>query len=141
MNLFKPHPKKHLNLNNDFKVMDIQTIAKRRRELTRKNFPSEAWFIKLMNEHLISGYRRNMPILSRFFGDFVWRKHKIVIEIDGKSHCGKEAYDKTRDDLIRSFGITVIRIKFNDTSAAMEAVEFLKSKGLRKRTVFVANNH
>ena len=139
--IFKPYSKKHSRLESEFKVMDLSTIAKRRRELTRKNFPSEAWFIGLMNEHGISSYRRNMPIASRFFGDFVFRSLGIVIEIDGRSHVGKEDYDSRRDNFIRSLGIILLRINMGDNDAAIAAIEFLKKSGVRINFNFKAKSH
>ena len=107
--------------------MDLEKMAKRRRELTRKDFPSEVWFMKLLNEHGLFGYRRNMPIASRFFGDFVWRRLGTVVEIDGKSHIGKEEYDRKRDKFIESLGIKIYRIKMNDFDSAMLVINEIKS--------------
>lgn len=100
----------------------------RRRELNKKNFPSEAWFEKLLNEHSITRYTRNWCIDRRFFGDFVWIANKLVVEIDGSSHDGKEDYDRMRDKRMESLGYTVKRIRFGDRKEATEVIKFLKHK-------------
>ena len=103
-----------------------ETLRQRRRELNEKNFPSEAWFERALNQHKISGYLRNYPIDGRFFGDFVWRKEKIVVEIDGSSHNGKEEYDKMRDNRMKNIGYKVYRIRFNDNGRMHKVIELLK---------------
>lgn len=106
-------------------LLNRKTIRKRRHELNRKNFPSETWFEKLLYEKGLGGYQRNYPLLNRFFGDFVWVKEKIVVEIDGSSHEGKESYDKRRDFALACEGYVVHRIRYHDMVLAKEILEKL----------------
>lgn len=80
--------------------------------LNESKFKSEEWFKKELE---LSGiklqYTQNHPILKRFFADFYFEKHRLVVEIDGSSHNGKEAYDKRRDYLFQQADYKVIRIK------------------------------
>lgn len=106
----------------------------RRNELNRKQFPSEVWFKKKLDARQLRSYRRNVPLLGRYFGDFVFREKKIVIEIDGKSHNGKEDYDKARDEFLAKHGYRVFRIKFGDTLVANQVLFELEKLITRRRT-------
>ena len=46
--------------------------------------------------------------------DFISRKLKLIIEVDGYSHNFKQGEDKKRDDLFLKYGYTVLRKKEND---------------------------
>lgn len=118
--------------------MDRKTILKRREELNKANFPSEVWFGKRLAMHGIGDYERNWPLLNRFFGDFVFIAFKLVIEIDGQSHEGKEGYDRMRDEALRLKGWRVIRIRAYDHVDGELAIErirvILKAPDLRTQT-------
>lgn len=86
----------------------------RRAKLNEANYPSEVWFMGMLNAHGLTGYERNYPLLTRFFGDFVFIGRKLIVEIDGQSHAGKEDYDKLRDDTLRAHGWRVLRIRAYD---------------------------
>lgn len=95
-------------------MLSRKTCRKRTRELNQKNFPSEAWFEKILFCYGVGGYKRNPSLLKKYFGDFVWFNEKIVIEIDGASHIGKEEYDKKRDEDLTTAGFKVCRIRMGD---------------------------
>ena len=68
---------------------------------------------------------RNKDLIGIYFGDFVWRKAKLVVEIDGSSHNGKEEYDRQRDERLGKHGYRVLRIKHGDTNRAEEVLEII----------------
>jgi very-short-patch-repair endonuclease len=107
--------------------MDSKTIRERKYALNTKRFPSEIWFERHLTEAKIKGYRRNVCLECRFFGDFVFNKSKLVIEIDGASHSGKRDYDKSRDTLLKHFGYTVIRVRYNNSKDLAKALSFVKA--------------
>lgn len=53
---------------------------------------------------------RQKPI-DRYIVDFYCSKLKLVIEIDGDSHIGKEQEDKERQSEIEKLGITFLRFE------------------------------
>ena len=108
------------------KQMPNSLIKERRDSLNRSTFPSEMWFLKLLKTNNMFSCRRNVCIDRRFFGDFVWQRQKIVVEIDGRSHDGKEAYDDMRDKHLISLGFQVLRIKHFDKATALQVIEQLK---------------
>lgn len=107
-------------------MLTEKTQRKRTRELNQKNFPSEAWFERLLFEFEVTGHSRNPPLIGKYFGDFVWFSHGIVVEIDGISHIGKEEYDKRRDDELRAAGFKVCRIKMGDRDHAERVIRRIK---------------
>lgn len=129
-------------------MMDKRTIKKRRGELNAKNFPSEKWFIKqLESRNLHIHVERNYPLLNKYFGDFVWIRLRLVVEIDGSSHDKKKDYDDYRDGLLKKNGWDVVRLKYpcksnelNDffytygmkIKAHIERMDYRKSKRLIK---------
>jgi hypothetical protein len=63
-----------------------------------------------------AGYEMNkvtvpLPKGGRYLLDFAHREAKVNIEIDGKSHVGREKLDALRDEYLRFLGWKVIRIK------------------------------
>ncbi|MBK6525225.1 MAG: endonuclease domain-containing protein [Crocinitomicaceae bacterium] len=65
---------------------------------------------ELRNKKFPVKFRRQHP-LGKYIADFYCHKLKLVIELDGNIHLKPEvnACDKIREDVIRSFGLTVIR--------------------------------
>lgn len=100
----------------------------RRDELNQKQFPSEVWFLRELQKYKIEGFRRNVCLGGRFFGDFVWRQKKIIVEIDGSSHNGKQEYDSMRDGYLESLGYQVLRIPFGSHERMNEVINILRNK-------------
>ncbi len=62
----------------------------------------------------LGGYKfvRQFPI-GPYFADFLCRKHRLVVEIDGSQHVDN-AYDRVRDEFMRDAGFSVIRFWSTD---------------------------
>ena len=60
--------------------------------------------------------------VNQFVIDFYAPKIKLAIEVDGSSHIGKEAYDKSRQEYIEDFGIEFIRFTNEDVIGNMNKV-------------------
>lgn len=55
-------------------------------------------------------WRRQAPLIG-YYADFYCPKLKVIIEIDGGSHIGHEAYDAERDLKMRQvLGLRTVRI-------------------------------
>ena len=60
-----------------------------------------------------SGYQfYRQKILHHYMVDFYCPKLKLVIEIDGTSHDGKQEYDEHRDKILGSYGLKILH--YND---------------------------
>ena len=57
---------------------------------------------------------RRQHVVEGFVVDFYCDEHKIAIEVDGGIHNNRLDYDNAREDVIRSEGITLVRIKNED---------------------------
>jgi very-short-patch-repair endonuclease len=108
--------------------LPFDLVTQRTIILNKSNFKSELWFIKFLDDVILNiDFRRNFPILNRFFADFYFDKLKLVIEIDGKSHDDSKEYDDKRDALFRKRSLTVIRIKHGDATKAKEVINNIVS--------------
>ena len=63
--------------------------------------------------------------LYYFIADFYCAEKKLVIELDGKIHEGREEYDENRDLIIREMGLTVVRFKNHEIENAIDFVKLL----------------
>jgi len=57
--------------------------------------------------------------------DFFCSKLKLIIEIDGESHIGKEEYDRERQDDLESIGLTFLR--FDDLEVRYNLDDVIKT--------------
>lgn len=69
------------------------------------------------------GYQfyRQKPI-GEYIVDFFCAKLKLVIEIDGESHFGKEKQDKEKTAFLESVGLTVMRFDDDQVKQGLEYV-------------------
>jgi len=54
-------------------------------------------------------WRRQHPVLG-YIVDFYCASMRLVIEVDGSSHKGREEYDEKRDKALKHFNFTVVRM-------------------------------
>ncbi|MBX3018012.1 MAG: DUF559 domain-containing protein [Bdellovibrionaceae bacterium] len=105
----------------------IELLRQRCNKLNHSNFPSERWFMTAAEKHFATfpvrvRCSRNHPALGVFFIDFFFRRGRLAIEIDGRSHDGKKEHDEWRDGLLTRAGNRVIRIKHGDENALHAAL-------------------
>ena len=53
-------------------------------------------------------------VIGFYIADFFFFDSLLIIELDGEIHADRVAYDKRRDDWLRGYGFTIIRIKNKD---------------------------
>jgi very-short-patch-repair endonuclease len=66
-------------------------------------------------------FSRQMPIAG-YYGDFVCRAKRLVVELDGSQHGNAETYDADRTSALESAGYRVIRFWNNDLTSNMDGV-------------------
>jgi very-short-patch-repair endonuclease len=66
-------------------------------------------------------FRRQHPI-GPYIVDFFCHESKLVIELDGQSHEGKEHYDNRRQQYLESQGYRVFRVLNDDVLDDVDAV-------------------
>lgn len=88
-------------------------LKQRAREMRNNSTKGEIKFWCELLRKKQTGYKfYRQKIINHFIVDFYCAKLKIVIEIDGTSHEGKEEYDKRRESVLESLELKVIR--YND---------------------------
>ena len=66
-------------------------------------------------------FRRQQPIGS-YVVDYFCEEARLVVELDGRSHDGRERHDAAREAYLRSRGLRVLRILNDDLWTNREAV-------------------
>jgi very-short-patch-repair endonuclease len=75
-------------------------------------------------------------VLGPYIADVLIPNLKVVVEVDGKSHIGREAYDLHRDAFLRSRGFRVLHIKnedvWMDLCGALKNIETFAGHGVQR---------
>ena len=66
-------------------------------------------------------FRRQVPI-GPFIADFLCADARLIIELDGDSHEGKEEYDRERTKFLEEHGYRVLRFENREVFEDMEEV-------------------
>lgn len=119
-------PVRNRRKDNEMKPLSLEEQVRRRNELNAKNYPSERWMERLLKSCEVGEWRRNICLEGRYFGDFVWRSARVVIEVDGAVHAGKADYDQRRDKFLSSRGWRIFRIVAYDEKGALCLLGSLK---------------
>lgn len=66
--------------------------------------------------------------IENYIVDFICRKQKLIIEIDGASHQHKTEEDKIRDERLTNLGYQIIRVDegevLNDLNNIIKTIEY-----------------
>ena len=84
--------------------------TERARSLRQQENPAEASIWLVLRNRQLGGFKfvRQLPI-GPYYGDFVCRAERLVVEIDGSQHVESE-YDRRRDAFMAWKGYAVLRI-------------------------------
>jgi len=90
----------------------------------RKNMTlSEILLWQQLKKKQVLGYdfHRQKPI-DEYVVDFYCPRLKLVLEIDGDSHDGKEDADRIRQEKLESLGLTILRFWDSDVKSNVDGV-------------------
>jgi very-short-patch-repair endonuclease len=89
----------------------MDTTANARR-LRQAQTLAEKTLWNLVRNRRLGGFRflRQAPI-DRYFADFVCEAAKVIVELDGAAHEGREEYDACRTETLELFGYVVLRFR------------------------------
>jgi len=76
-------------------------------------------------------FRRQQPI-GPFIADFACYSHRLIVEIDGLTHDGREQYDEERDEWFRQRGWHVLRATDDEVLENLDGVVAAILIALRK---------
>ena len=88
------------------------------RSMRRKPTASEGalWAVLRSREHM--GFRvKRQVVLGRYVADFVVPSVRLVVEVDGSAHYGREGADAMRTRNLEFLGYSVIGVNYSCRSA------------------------
>jgi very-short-patch-repair endonuclease len=87
--------------------MDATANARRLRQAQTL---AERTFWNLVRNRRLGGFRFLRQVaIDRYFADFVCEAAKVIVELDGETHEGREDYDACRTETLELFGYVVLR--------------------------------
>lgn len=90
-------------------TMDKTAYARR---LRQDQTLAEKVLWKLVRNRRLSGFKFMRQIaIDRYFADFVCEAGKLIVELDGAAHDGREDYDDQRTETLEQFGYVVLRFR------------------------------
>ena len=100
------------------------SLAKRlRREMT----PAERRLWAAIRRNAIDGFHfRRQQVIEGYVVDFYCASAKLAIELDGGVHQDQWEYDESRDKIISSLGVRVLRIPNDAMFEVDAAVEYIR---------------
>jgi very-short-patch-repair endonuclease len=80
------------------------------RRLRRHQTLAEKTLWNLVRSRRLGGFRFLRQVaIDRYFADFVCEAAKVIVELDGAAHDGRENYDERRTETLELFGYVVLR--------------------------------
>ena len=93
------------------------------RRLRREMTPAETAMWRILRGRKVGGLKfRRQEAIDRYFADFVCFEARLIVELDGDSHLGREEYDREREIYLKSQGFEVIRFENFQTELTENAV-------------------
>ena len=82
------------------------------RRLRRDQTLAEKTLWTLVRNRRLSGFKFLRQVaIDRYFADFVCEAAKVIVELDGPAHDGREEYDARRPETLELFGYIVVRFR------------------------------
>jgi len=95
------------------------------RQLRKKQTGAEYVMWEALRSRKIGAkFRRQHPIKG-FIVDFYCPERRLAIEVDGRIHKKQVAYDKMRENIIKSVGVNILR--FSNTEAVFKTAKVINS--------------
>ncbi len=113
-----------------YKDKDVKTVSKIKpyllrnaRQLRKSGTDAEQWVWKRLRNRQINGYKfcRQVPI-GNYVVDFLCKKAKLIIELDGSQHSLQKQHDQQRTKYLVAQGYRVVRYWDNQVLQEGEAV-------------------
>jgi len=76
---------------------------------------------RLRARQLGVAFRRQVPLGGRYIADFFAASERLVVEVDGRSHVGREKADARRDRFLARRGYRVLRLEESLVIAELDA--------------------
>jgi very-short-patch-repair endonuclease len=104
------------------------------RELRRKGTPAEALFWELVRDRRLLGLKfRRQHQIGLYLVDFCCHELRLVVELDGEIHRGRQQHDRVRDAWLQSEGIAILRFPnrrvLDEPEAVLERIAVISAGG------------
>ena len=116
------HMKRNLNLSDRAKDL--------RKNMTKQE--KHLWY-DFLSKHEVRWYKQR--VIDNYIVDFYCSRAKLVIELDGSQHYTKDGteYDNERTNVLREYGIEVIRFSNNEIDTCFDGVCLKIEEIVKKR--------
>ncbi len=96
----------------------LQAVNRSRaRQMRHEPVSTEDLFWSEVRNRKLGGFKfKRQYLIDPYIADFVCLERKLIIELDGKLHEGREGYDAARDAYLRQQGYDVFRLKNEDVA-------------------------
>lgn len=78
-------------------------------------------------------FRRQVPLCGRYIADFYAPSVRLVVEVDGSAHMGREVADARRDRVLAREGFQVVRVSADLAMRDLTAVLGIIDKAIARR--------
>jgi very-short-patch-repair endonuclease len=97
--------------------------TERARQLRRNATPSEKLLWPQLRGRRFANFkfRRQQPV-GPFIVDYFCADARVIVELDGESHVGKEPYDEKRESWLTTHGYKVLRVWDNEIFGNLDKV-------------------
>jgi len=85
-------------------------------------FPERLLWSRLRGKRLVGLKFRRQHAVGPYFVDFYCAVAQLVIELDGRTHDGRAAYDRQRTEFLEREGLRVVRYSNDDVLEDVDAV-------------------
>ena len=117
-------------------MSDTPTPVSRARELRQNMTEAERALWKELRNRKFLGLKfvRQYPLIYQvinnepryFIADFMCFEKKLVIEVDGMIHEFQKEEDEHREEILKSLGLTILRIKNEEVKDILNVMEKIK---------------
>jgi very-short-patch-repair endonuclease len=96
-------------------------FIERAHEMRQQPNDAEAMVWNALRNRQLRGFKfRRQYAIGNYIADFYCAEAKLVLELDGQSHIGKEGYDANRIAWLESQGLCVLRFTNQDVYESLE---------------------
>ena len=125
-------------------IFNRKRTEKQRKELRNSGTAAEAMLWKHLQRRQILGKKfRRQEGIGPYIVDFYCPECRVIVELDGETHLGREGKDEERSSYLREHDWLVLRFwnpqVFDETEAVLEAI--YRACEARRQNSFISPRH
>jgi very-short-patch-repair endonuclease len=106
-------------------MADDEKLRRRVRRLRHQQTKAESLLWSVLRDRRLEGFKfRPQVLIANYIVDFLCRRAKLIVEVDGATHSSSEelAYDRRRELFLSRLGYRVLRVGNDDIYKNMTGV-------------------